>query len=78
MTRPAFAKQLRKSRSKAKMSQSELARMTGINRTVINRYEAGRSTPEIENLVLLADTLDVSVDVLLGRKAWLAKRGHKP
>ena len=44
--RPTFAKQLRKVRIKAKVSQSELGRMTGISRTVINRYEAGRSTPE--------------------------------
>jgi len=64
-----FARHLRKARRKADISQSELGRVTGINRSVINRYEAGKSTPEIENLVLLADALDVSTDVLLGRKS---------
>lgn len=63
-----FARCLRKARKKADISQSELARKSGIHRTVVNRYESGRSTPEIENLVLLADTLDVTTDELLGRK----------
>lgn len=63
-----FARHLRKARQKANLSQSELARRTGICRTVINRYESGRSTPEIVNLGLIADGLGVTTDELLGRE----------
>jgi repressor LexA len=63
----SFARQLRKARQRTKLSQSELARRSGIHRTVINRYELGKSTPEIENLGLLADHLGVTTDELLGR-----------
>src|SRR4051812_14180225 len=66
--RSTFAIQLFKARVKAGMDQGELAEATGICRTVVCRYEAARSTPEIGNLVLLADALGVTTDMLLGRE----------
>ena len=65
----SFARCLRKIRMRVELSQSELARRTGICRTVINRYESGRSTPEIVNLGLIADGLGVTTDELLERKS---------
>lgn len=67
-SRNTFAIQLFKLRTRAGMDQGQLGAAAGLHRTVINRYESGRSTPEIENLVLLADALDVTTDELLGRQ----------
>lgn len=72
--RNTFAIQLFRLRTRAGMSQGELGIAAGTCRTMINRYESGRSTPEIGNLVLLADALDVSVDVLLGRNRKKSER----
>ena len=68
--RPTFAQQLRRTRREAGVSQSDLARASGVNRAVISRYEAGKGTPEVANLVRLADALGVSADVLLGRAGY--------
>jgi transcriptional regulator with XRE-family HTH domain len=51
------------------LSQAELAAATGLNPTAINHFEKGRRTPHIRNLVLLADALNTSADVLLGRRS---------
>ena len=37
------------------------------------KYESGHSSPSLENLVLIADLLDVSTDYLLCRDDFLAK-----
>ena len=57
--RPTFSKQLRKIRIKADISQSELARMTGVSRHSIIKYESGENEPEIGNFVLIADALEI-------------------
>lgn len=38
-------------------------------------YESGRSFPSSEILVKIADTLDISIDYLLGRDEWLISHG---
>jgi transcriptional regulator with XRE-family HTH domain len=48
-------------------SQRELGRITGLGDTQISRYEGGRTEPSAENLGIIAEKLDVSVDYLLGR-----------
>lgn len=50
------------------LSQSDLATATGLLPAAINHFEKGRRTPHIRNLVLLADALNTSADVLLGRR----------
>lgn len=46
---------------------TSLARKSGVRRRVITEYEAARGILSTEDAVKLADALDVSVDVLLGR-----------
>ncbi len=45
-----------------------LAEMTGLTRNAIWNYEAGRSQPTPETLCILADALDVSLDMLVRGK----------
>ncbi len=45
------------------LSQSELARRSGVARQTINTTEMSRNVPTIETLQKLADGLEVSVEV---------------
>ncbi len=47
-------------------SRRELARLCGLAESVISKYESGSSEPNIESLKLIAETLTVSADYLLG------------
>lgn len=59
-------KELREARG---WSQSELGRLSGVSQATINELESGKVTrPRASTLQPLAETLGVSVDVLLGRK----------
>jgi len=39
------------------------------------KYESGDSAPSLENLVIIADLLNVPVDYLLGRDSYLVSLG---
>ena len=58
---------LRKAREARKLSQSFLARCAGCGQEKISFYETGKSKPQYQTLVRLADALQVSIDYLLGR-----------
>ena len=47
----------------------KLARMAGVNPSVVCRVEASRGYPSVVTLMRLADALNVSADYLLGRVA---------
>ena len=40
---------------------------TGIEQSLISKYESGERVPTTENLQILADFYNVSVDYILGR-----------
>jgi transcriptional regulator with XRE-family HTH domain len=48
------------------LSQEKLASMIGISQQAIQKYEAGTSEPDLENLKRLAASLNCSVDYLIG------------
>ncbi len=48
------------------ISQRELARLCGIGESLISKYENGWGDPNVETLKLMAKTLNVSTDYLLG------------
>lgn len=62
-----FGKALAAIRTYRGMTQDELAQRCGISENAIARYESDRNKPRAESIVKLADALDCSVDVLLGR-----------
>ena len=55
-------------RKTAGYTQEYLSKMTGIDRSTISQYEKGSALPSVTALCKLADTLQVSVGYLIGRK----------
>lgn len=53
---------LRKIRQRAKFTQVKLAERSGVPLDTIRDYEQGRSTPSVERLFILADTLGCSTE----------------
>ncbi len=58
------------------LKQSELAKMTGISRGTLSSYLSGRYTPKQNNLLLIANALNVSEDWLAGKDVPLSR--HMP
>lgn len=50
------------------VSQLELSKMTGINRSVLNRIILGTRPARDEEIALIANALNISADYLLGIK----------
>lgn len=68
-----FGKQLRKIRMEKHFTQQKLADSVGIALRTYQCYEQGTREPSLSMLTMLADSLDVSADRLLGREAFLSK-----
>jgi transcriptional regulator with XRE-family HTH domain len=62
-----FGKRLRILRDEKKLNQEEIAKLTGVDRSAVAKWETATSIPNAETLDQLATYLDVSVDYLLGR-----------
>ena len=66
--KPTFGRRLRDARDLRRLSQSELADRARIPVAMISHFETGvRGSASADNLVKLANALEVSVDFLLGR-----------
>ena len=53
-------------RTKAGLSQDELAQKVFVTRQAVSRWESGETTPNVETLKLLSRLFDVSINTLLG------------
>ena len=62
-----FGKRLRKVRMDRHLTQQKLAEMIGLALRSYQCYEQGTREPPMDMLIKLSNTLDVSVDYLLGR-----------
>ena len=49
-----------------KYSQSDIAKYLNLSRQAVSRWESGLSYPDIDNLILLAQLYNITVDELLG------------
>ena len=49
------------------MRQSDLANAVGIDQRTISNYETGKTNPDSEALIRIADFFGVSIDYLVGR-----------
>lgn len=58
---------IRALRKERKLNQEQLAELASLNRVTVAKYESGRIEPGAQALARIADALEVSVDVLLGR-----------
>ena len=73
----AFAQNLREARDRRDMSQSDLARATGLTRAVISKWEKGESSnPSAPALQLAAKALRISVEDLLKDRPQNSKAAH--
>lgn len=70
-----FNKRLREMRMKRGFTQQRLADMLDIALRSYQCYETGTRTPNYDLLILIADTLDVSLDFLLGRDDFMKSHG---
>ena len=57
---------IREYRTKAGLSQEQLAEKVFVTRQAVSRWETGETTPNTETLKLLSRLFDVSVNTLLG------------
>lgn len=60
------------------MNQDELAELALLSRISIARYETGKIEPGAKALGRIADALEVSTDVLLGRSDEPAQPAERP
>lgn len=58
---------LRECRKKKGVKQSEVADRLSVQRQIISYYESGTRKPNLEDLIMLADFYNVSLDYLVGR-----------
>lgn len=61
----AFAAQLKKHREAQGLSQDALANQLFVSRQAVSKWEQGDATPDLNNLVKLADILNVNLDTLV-------------
>ena len=58
----ALSDRLKFLRTSAGLSQQELAKQTGINKSNINMYERGDREPNFEKLEIMSDYFNVDMD----------------
>lgn len=63
-----FQQRLFDLRRKSGLSQEELANLVGVSRQAVQKWEAGTSKPDIENLSALANYFQVTLDYLIQGK----------
>jgi len=70
-----FGKRLRHMRMKHNFTQPQMANLLGIALRTYQGYEGGTRNPSLDTLVNMGDILNVSVDYLLCRDAFLESLG---
>ena len=68
MDKKAFGKQLQRYRERAGYSQESLAEQIECSTIFISYIERGEKSPSLDTLIKLANALNISVDILLGRE----------
>lgn len=60
-----IGKNIRSLREEKGLTQDQLAEKLFVTRQTVSNYETGRSRPDVEMLIKIADTLDVDVDTVI-------------
>ena len=68
-----IAKNVKKYREKAHLTQAELAEFVGVENAFISRVERGQKLMKLKTLLALADALHVSADLLLYQESQNAQ-----
>ena len=59
---------LKKLRKEYNLSQEQLAEKLNISRQAISKWESGKAYPDIDNLILLRDIFNTTIDDLVLRE----------
>lgn len=70
-----FGKRLNYIRKKQGYTAQKMADILSVSIRTYRHYESGHTFPSSDTLVKIADTLNVSIDYLLGRDEWLKSHG---
>ena len=62
-----FRDRLRMVRKRRGFSQDDLAKRAGLQASAISHFETGTRKPSFNNLLRLADALEITTDYLVGR-----------
>ncbi|VIQ83164.1 Cro/CI family transcriptional regulator [Streptococcus pneumoniae] len=63
-----FSERLKELRKEKKLTQTELASKLDISQKSYSNWESGKAEPTLDNIIKLADLLEVSLDWLFGRE----------
>ena len=63
-----FTERLKELRLKKGLTQTELGEKVGVKQNTFTNWEKGKRESSFENLIKLADLLEVSLDWLFGRE----------
>lgn len=58
------------------LTQEELARMAGVERDQLSRYETGRRKPSVERAIRLAQALQVNVEIFFGNDVSIVTQSN--
>ena len=73
-----FGEKMKKARLAKGLTQEQMAEKLGVNKGTISHYEKGKTFPGEEKLRMVAETLNVSFDYLLGEGEMLDNlSGHE-
>lgn len=61
-----FKIRLKEQREKAGLSQNEFAKIIGVKQSAVGNWESGIREPNFNMLLKISDSLNVSIDYLLG------------
>ena len=64
----SLEEQIKHYRKQAGLSQEKMAEKIGVSRQAITKWENGTGTPDITNLMAIADLFQISVDELLSNE----------
>lgn len=64
-----MAENIKTYRNKRGLNQYEFAEKLGISPQAVSKWECGQSCPSIENLCVISEILDVSIDTLIGENS---------
>lgn len=60
-----LSENLKKLRREKNLSQEQLAKMINVSRQAVSKWESGKTYPDIDNLILLRDIFNVTLDDLI-------------
>lgn len=66
----SFSDKLKALRKEKKLTQKKIAELIGISQGSYANWENGKREPSLENVVKLANILNISIDYLLGRTSF--------